>query len=85
MATWTKKRFESQPVTETPPGTTSNGCRRAWQVGCPCPGRQRLDVGSRLSEAKEGCRRFFDEAIEDGYSVGALLWTTQVGPRRHQS
>ena len=82
MATWTKKRFESQPVTETPPGTNLERLQASLSGSVVLA----LDVsgsmsGSRLSEAKEGCRRFFDKAIEDGYAVGALLWTTQVEGR----
>ncbi|MFZ2238266.1 MAG: vWA domain-containing protein [Gordonia amarae] len=82
MATWTKKRFESQPVTEAPPGPLLERLQASLSGSVVLA----LDVsgsmsGSRLSEAKDGCSRFFDEAIEDGYSVGALLWTTRVEGR----
>lgn len=79
MATWTKRRFASQPVTESPPGRNLERLQASLSGVVVLA----LDVSSSmsgisLSEAKNGCDRFFDEAVADGYSVGALLWSTQV-------
>ena len=79
MATWTKKRFGGHPVTESPPGENLELLQASLSGSVILA----LDVsgsmyGERLAEAKTGCARFIDEAVEDGYSVGMLLWDHDV-------
>lgn len=79
MATWTKKKFGAHPVTESPPGENLELLQASLSGSVILA----LDVsgsmgGQQLVEAKKGCARFVDEAVEDGYSVGMLLWDHDV-------
>lgn len=79
MATWTKKKFGAHPVTESPPGANLERLQASLSGAVVLA----LDVsgsmsGARLSEAQEGCRRFIDEAVGDGYSVSVVLWHHDV-------
>ncbi|OBG82650.1 hypothetical protein A5699_05730 [Mycobacterium sp. E802] len=75
MAGWTKKTFQADPVTEFLPGPHL-GRLQASFMGVVILA---LDVsgsmsGDRLDQARKGCQRFIDEAVQDKYSVGVILW-----------
>jgi Mg-chelatase subunit ChlD len=79
VAGWTKKNFQADPVTEYSPGPNL-GRLRASFMGVAILA---LDVsgsmsGARLEQARKGCLRFIDEAIDDNYSVGVILWNHTV-------
>lgn len=79
MAGWTKKNFKTDPVTEYRPGPNLPRLRAGF-LGAVILA---LDVsgsmsGSRLEQARRGCGRFIDEAVEDNYSVGVILWDHDV-------
>lgn len=75
MAGWTKRRFQAEPVTECPPGPNLERLQASLSGVVILA----LDVsgsmsGSRLEQARRGCRQFVNEAVADGYSVGVILW-----------
>lgn len=79
MASWIKKKFQSDPVTEFMPGPNL-GRLQASLSGAVILA---LDIsgsmaGSRIEEAKKGARRFIEEATAGGYSVGVILWSHLV-------
>lgn len=75
MAGWTKKSFQADPVTEYRPGPNLARLKASFMGAVILA----LDVsgsmyGGRLEQAKEGCRRFIGDAVEDNYAVGVILW-----------
>lgn len=79
MAGWTKKDFQADPVTEFLPGPNLARLKASFSGAVILA----LDVsgsmsGGRLEQAKQGCRRFIDEAAEENYAVGVILWHHDV-------
>lgn len=74
-AGWIRKTFSSDGVTEYPVGPQFQRLRsRFGGVVILALDVSQSMQGSRLSQAVKGCRRFIDEAVEAGYSVGLILW-----------
>ncbi|OBJ98316.1 hypothetical protein A5746_12940 [Mycolicibacterium conceptionense] len=79
MAGWTKKNFQADPVTEFVPGPNLGRVQASFMGAVILA----LDVsgsmsGDRLEQARKGCQRFIDEAVQDKYSVGVILWDHTV-------
>ncbi|MCZ2817247.1 vWA domain-containing protein [Modestobacter sp. VKM Ac-2984] len=79
MPTWTRRSFEAPGLTQYPTG------RHLAAVQARIGGSVVLclDVsgsmsGSPLTQAKVGCRRFVDEALQAYYEVAVLLWDDGV-------
>lgn len=77
---WIKKTYDAVGLTQYPVGRNL----AALQAGFGGSVILCLDVsgsmasGSRLPQAKDGCRRFISEAIGAGYHVAGLLWNDAV-------
>src|SRR5699024_6692299 len=81
MATWMKRTFDAEGVTEYPAGPRLTELSRRFRssgavVLC-------VDVsfsmrGTPLREAQRGGNGFIDDAVDGGHQLGVILWADQV-------
>jgi len=81
MATWMKKVYDAEGLTEYPVGP--NAKYLADKFGPSGAVVLCIDVsasmsGRNLREAKKGGTGFIDDAAAGGYQVGLILWSTKI-------
>lgn len=81
MATWMKRRFDAEGVTEFPAGPRlAELSQRFRSTGAVvlCVDVSYSMAGEPLREAQRGGEGFIDDATDGGYEVGLVLWGSDV-------
>ena len=81
MASWMKRTFSAEGVTEYPPG--SNLAALQTRFGGSGVVVLCIDVsfsmsGDPLEQAQRGGRGFIEDAVAGGYSIGLVLWDHEI-------